>query len=76
MRAKRTIGLPGTASNLNHNNEVVEASVTNELKTAVAEEWLRFLKERLQQMEEGEGEHNNVKVVGFCWPKEMLEFLN
>ena len=47
MRAKRTVGLPGTASNLNHNNEVVEGSVTNELKTAVAEEWLRFLKERL-----------------------------
>ena len=27
-------------------------------------------------MEEGEVEHNNVKVIGFCWPKEMLDFLN
>ena len=73
---KRNIGPPGTGNNLTRHNEDPEASLTNELKSAVAEEWLRFLKSRLQEMEEGEVEHHNVKVIGFCWPKEMLEFLN
>ena len=69
-------GLPGMASVPNQPSEVLEASVTNELKSAVAEEWLRFLKGRLASMEEGEVEHHNVQVIGFCWPKEMLEFLS
>ena len=73
---KRNIGPPGTGNHLTRHNEDPEASLTNELKSAVAEEWLRFLKSRLQEMEEGEVEHHNVKVIGFCWPKEMLEFLS
>ena len=57
---KRNIGPPGTGNNLNRHGEDPEASLTNELKSAVAEEWLRFLKARLREMEVGEVEHHNV----------------
>lgn len=39
-------------------------------------EWVRFLRERLEQMEDSEVEYHNEKVIGFCWPEQLLEFLN
>ena len=27
-------------------------------------------------MEESEVEYHNTQVIGFCWPKQLLEFLN
>ena len=47
-----------------------------ELRNAVSEEWMRFLKERLEQMEQSEVEYHNIQVVGFCWPTQLLEFLS
>ena len=39
-----------------------------DIKATLAEEWIRFFKERLKDISKSELEHNNVEIINFSWP--------
>lgn len=47
-----------------------------DIKRVLNEDWMRFFKTRLAEIDHSEVEHNNAKIISFSWPQEVLALID